>query len=123
MAGGGASLVRRFSTARAFQRRLRLQDPACTSYSQALLYYKGFHAIQTHRIAHALWKRGQRVMAMALQSRMSEVLAVDIHPAARIGGCPWPCTTACKTALRSVDIHPAARTGGGGGPGPVRPHV
>jgi Serine acetyltransferase, N-terminal len=50
-----------------------LQDPACTSYSQALLYYKGYHAIQTHRIAHALWARGQRVMAVALQSRMSEV--------------------------------------------------
>ncbi len=61
------------------------QDPACASYSQALLYYKGFHAIQTHRIAHALWCRGQRVMAVALQSRMSEVLAVDIHPAACIG--------------------------------------
>jgi serine O-acetyltransferase len=62
-----------------------LQDPASTSYSQALLYYKGYHAIQTHRIAHALWNRGQKVMAVALQSRMSEVLAVDIHPAARIG--------------------------------------
>lgn len=49
------------------------QDPACTSYSQALLYYKGYHAIQTHRIAHALWARGQKVMAVALQSRMSEV--------------------------------------------------
>lgn len=49
------------------------QDPACTSYSQALLYYKGYHAIQTQRIAHALWMRGQKVMAVALQSRMSEV--------------------------------------------------
>jgi serine O-acetyltransferase len=49
------------------------QDPACTSYSQALLYYKGYHAIQTHRIAHALWCRGQKVMAVALQSRVSEV--------------------------------------------------
>lgn len=42
---------------------LRPQDPACTSYSQALLYYKGYHAIQTHRIAHALLKRGQKVRA------------------------------------------------------------
>lgn len=63
----------------------RERDPACRSYSQALLYYKGYHALQTHRIAHALWTRGQRVMAMALQSRVSEVLAVDIHPAARLG--------------------------------------
>eukprot|EP00882_Tetradesmus_deserticola_P010711 GHRQ01011312.1.p1 GENE.GHRQ01011312.1~~GHRQ01011312.1.p1 ORF type:complete len:254 (+),score=69.90 GHRQ01011312.1:682-1443(+) len=51
----------------------RERDPACTSYSQALLYYKGYHAIQTHRIAHALWSRGQKFMAVALQSRVSEV--------------------------------------------------
>eukprot|EP00775_Hariotina_reticulata_P012556 gene12556-biopygen14445 len=50
----------------------RDRDPACITYSQALLYYKGYHAIQTHRIAHALWCRGQKVMAVALQSRMSE---------------------------------------------------
>ncbi len=62
-----------------------MQDPSCLSYSQALLYSKGYHAIQTHRVAHTLWRRGQRVMAVALQSRMSEVFAVDIHPAARIG--------------------------------------
>jgi serine acetyltransferase len=65
---------------------LVVQDPACTSYSGALLFYKGYHAIQTHRIAHVLLGRGQKLLAKALQSRMSEVLAVDIHPAARIGG-------------------------------------
>ncbi|CAG9464163.1 unnamed protein product [Pedinophyceae sp. YPF-701] len=61
------------------------RDPACTSYSQCLLYYKGFHAIQVHRMAHSLWGKGQRVMALALQSRSSEVFAVDIHPGATIG--------------------------------------
>eukprot|EP00887_Chlorella_sp_A99_P003318 scaffold26.g3318.t1 len=64
---------------------VRERDPACCSYSQALLYFKGYHAIQAHRIAHELWLAGRRVMACALQSRMSEVFAVDIHPAARIG--------------------------------------
>eukprot|EP00889_Picochlorum_renovo_P005175 jgi/Picre1/32205/NNA_007551.t1 len=64
---------------------MRERDPACRSYSQALLYFKGFHAIQVQRIAHALWKQGRRVMAEALQSRSSEVFAVDIHPAAQIG--------------------------------------
>jgi len=64
---------------------IRERDPACLSMVQALLYYKGYHAIQAQRIAHSLWGRGQRVMALALQSRMSEVFAVDIHPAARIG--------------------------------------
>ena len=61
------------------------QDPACSFLCHALLYFKGYHAIQAHRIAHALWGRGQKVLALALQSRMSEVYAVDIHPAARLG--------------------------------------
>ena len=43
------------------------------------------HPLQGHRIAHELWGRGRKVMACALQSRMSEVFAVDIHPAARFG--------------------------------------
>lgn len=64
---------------------LRERDPACRSYSQALLYFKGFHALQVQRISHALWKQKRRVMAAALQSRSSEVFAVDIHPAATIG--------------------------------------
>jgi serine O-acetyltransferase len=39
----------------------------------ALLYYKGFHALQTHRMAHALWVKGKKLIAYALQSRLSEV--------------------------------------------------
>lgn len=61
------------------------RDPACQGYSQCLLYSKGFHAVQAHRISHVLWNSGSRFMALALQSRISEVFAVDIHPAARIG--------------------------------------
>ena len=64
---------------------LRERDPACRKYSQALLYFKGYHAIQVQRIAHVLWKQNRKVMAAALQSRSSEVFAVDIHPAAKIG--------------------------------------
>lgn len=63
----------------------RERDPACCAYSSALLYYKGFHALQVHRISHALWRRGQKVLAASLQSRVSEVFSVDIHPAAEIG--------------------------------------
>ncbi|PSC74834.1 serine acetyltransferase [Micractinium conductrix] len=40
------------------------RDPSCISYSQALMYLKGYHAVQ---------------------SRMSEVFATDIHPGARFG--------------------------------------
>ena len=61
------------------------RDPACETFVQCLLFFKGFQAIQVYRIAHWLWKRGRRSLAVALQSRTSEVFAVDIHPAATLG--------------------------------------
>lgn len=61
------------------------RDPACDKYCQCLLYFKGFHAIQAHRIAHWLWTHGRKTLAMALQSRISDIFHVDIHPGARIG--------------------------------------
>ncbi len=33
------------------------RDPATTRYIEPLLYYKGFHALQTHRLAHFLWNK------------------------------------------------------------------
>jgi len=61
------------------------RDPACNSYLEAFLYYKGFHALQCYRIAHWLWRQDRHGMALFLQSRISELFAVDIHPAARLG--------------------------------------
>ncbi len=61
------------------------RDPACTKLIQPLLYFKGFHAIQTHRMAHALWKAGRKDLALYIQSRSSAVFQTDIHPAAVIG--------------------------------------
>jgi serine O-acetyltransferase len=61
------------------------RDPACTRFIEPLLYFKGFHAIQTHRLASALWKSGRKDFALYLQSRSSEVFQCDIHPAARVG--------------------------------------
>ncbi len=61
------------------------RDPACTRYLDPLLYFKGFHALVTHRFAHALWKRGRRDFALYLQSQSSRTFGVDIHPAARFG--------------------------------------
>jgi serine O-acetyltransferase len=52
---------------------------------EPLLYFKGFHALQTHRLAHALWNAGRRDFALYLQSRASAVFQTDINPAARIG--------------------------------------
>lgn len=62
------------------------RDPACEQHITPFLYYKGFHAVQSYRIAHYLWQGGRRVLAHYIQSRVAELFDVDIHPAASIGG-------------------------------------
>jgi serine O-acetyltransferase len=64
---------------------VRDRDPACTRYIEPLLYFKGFHALVTHRFAHELHRSGRRDFALYLQSQSSRIFGVDIHPAARIG--------------------------------------
>ncbi len=61
------------------------RDPACQTYLQCFLYFKGFMAIQTHRFAHALLAVGRDLVAFHLQNRSSELFGVDINPAAQIG--------------------------------------
>ena len=61
------------------------RDPACRSFLQPFLFFKGFQALQTHRLAHWLWTEGRDTLAFFFQSRASELFNVDIHPAARIG--------------------------------------
>jgi serine O-acetyltransferase len=61
------------------------RDPACRGYSVPLLYFKGFHALQSYRVAHHYWTSDRQPLALYLQSRISEVFAVDIHPGAKIG--------------------------------------
>jgi serine O-acetyltransferase len=61
------------------------RDPACKRYLEPLLYFKGFHALVTHRFSHVLWTKGRRDIALYLQSQSSRIFAVDIHPSARIG--------------------------------------
>ena len=61
------------------------RDPACTRYLEPLLYFKGFHALVTHRFAHELWRQGRRDFSLYLQSQSSKIFATDIHPAARFG--------------------------------------
>ncbi len=61
------------------------RDPACERFIEPFLYFKGFHAIQTHRLAHYLWMNGERDFALYLQSRSSDIFQTDIHPAARFG--------------------------------------
>ncbi|MGB6220905.1 serine O-acetyltransferase [Haloferula sp.] len=61
------------------------RDAACDSPLQPLLFFKGFMAISTYRVSHELWGKGRKELALYFQSLASEVFAVDIHPAARIG--------------------------------------
>ncbi|KAJ4951810.1 hypothetical protein NE237_028642 [Protea cynaroides] len=66
-------------------RAAHVRDPACVSFSHCLLNYKGFLACQAHRVSHKLWNQSRRPLALALHSRIADVFAVDIHPAAKIG--------------------------------------
>ena len=61
------------------------RDPACHRMLQPLLYFKGFLAIQSYRLAHHLWTEGRSDLALFLQMRCSEVFGVDIHPGAKVG--------------------------------------
>ncbi len=61
------------------------RDPACHSYLDAFLFYKGVHALESWRISHWLWAEGRKAMALFMQSRISQLFAVDVHPAAKIG--------------------------------------
>ncbi len=61
------------------------RDPACDDLSSAFLFFKGFHALQAHRIANWLWREGRQTLAQFFQNQISVTLGVDIHPAARIG--------------------------------------
>jgi len=70
---------------RADIRAVRDRDPATDRFSIPLLYFKGYHALQSYRIGHWLWKNGRESLALYLQNRISEVFGVDVHPAARIG--------------------------------------
>lgn len=64
---------------------IRRHDPATTSYLNPFLHFKGYLALQAYRISHWLWDNNRRMLAQHLQSRISEIYGVDIHPAAKIG--------------------------------------
>lgn len=66
-------------------RVVRERDPACRTYLQPFLYYKGFAGLQAYRISNWLWRHEREELAFYLQSRISELFSVDIHPAAKIG--------------------------------------
>ena len=64
---------------------VRTRDPAVDKWTTPLLYLKGFHALQSYRVTHYLWKQGRKALAVYLQNEISVAFDVDIHPAARVG--------------------------------------
>ena len=64
---------------------IRDRDSACGECGTPFLYYKGYHALQSYRVAHWLWTQNRNELALFLQSRTSNCFSVDIHPAAQIG--------------------------------------
>ena len=67
-------------------RAVNERDSACPNHAVAFLFFKGFHALESYRIAHWLWQQQRRPLALFLQNRISCEFGVDIHPAARFGG-------------------------------------
>ena len=61
------------------------RDPACHRFMQPLLYFKGYQALQAHRLAHWLWLRERFDLAYFIQMRVSEIFGLDLHPAAQLG--------------------------------------
>lgn len=85
-------LLTAFSSTTTIQNQMRQdilavkdRDPACEQVLIPFFYFKGFHALCTYRAAHYYWQKGDHHLALYLQSILSATLAVDIHPAARIG--------------------------------------
>ena len=61
------------------------RDSACEALHLPLLYFKGFQALQLHRVANWLWNQNRQSLALLMQSRASMKFSVDIHPAAKFG--------------------------------------
>ncbi|HVY02433.1 MAG TPA: serine O-acetyltransferase [Caulobacterales bacterium] len=66
-------------------RAVRERDPACKTYLQPFLFFKGYAGLQAYRVSHWLWTQEREILAYYLQSRISELFSVDIHPNAEIG--------------------------------------
>lgn len=64
------------------------RDPAARNWIEVLLVYPGVHALFWHRVAHALWRRGFRLMARIIAHANRFFTGIEIHPGAVIGpGC------------------------------------
>jgi serine O-acetyltransferase len=61
------------------------RDPAARGVWEVITCYPGFHALQLHRISHALWGMGLRWLARFWSHGIRFVTGIEIHPGATIG--------------------------------------
>lgn len=62
------------------------RDPACNNAVEAFLFYRGFKALQSYRVARYFWINGRTTLARYIQSLILETYSMDLHPGARIEG-------------------------------------
>jgi len=60
-------------------------DPAARSTLEVLLAYPGFHARQSHRLAHTLFKWRVPVLPRLISHISRFLTGIEIHPGAKIG--------------------------------------
>ncbi|MFG6117312.1 serine O-acetyltransferase [Halobacillus sp. MO56] len=61
------------------------QDPAARTYFEVILTYSGLHAIWSHRVAHACYKRKFFFIARVISQVSRFFTGIEIHPGATIG--------------------------------------
>ncbi|MBN1446006.1 MAG: serine O-acetyltransferase [Candidatus Omnitrophica bacterium] len=61
------------------------KDPAARNIFEVLTSYPGLHALFMHRVAHALWVRGDKNIARFFSHINRMLTGIEIHPGAKIG--------------------------------------
>ncbi|GAB3069417.1 serine O-acetyltransferase [Virgibacillus ainsalahensis] len=61
------------------------QDPAARTYIEVCLTYSGLHAIWSHRVAHAFYKKNLFFIARVISQVSRFFTGIEIHPGAKIG--------------------------------------
>ncbi|MEN2769136.1 serine O-acetyltransferase [Ornithinibacillus xuwenensis] len=61
------------------------QDPAARTYFEVFLTYSGLHAVWSHRIAHAFYKRKLFFIARVISQVSRFFTGIEIHPGAKVG--------------------------------------
>jgi serine O-acetyltransferase len=64
---------------------MMLRDPAARSRIEVILAYPSLHALLIHRLAHAVWRRGWRLLGRVLSNFGRFLTGIEIHPGATIG--------------------------------------